>query len=94
MDELKIEIRFEKENNGSFAYDGDKRIGECEFIVKDGNWVIVHTGVNEAYGGRGIAKKLVLSVITNARQNNVKITPICSYAKKVMESSEFKDVLA
>jgi predicted GNAT family acetyltransferase len=50
--------------------------------------------VKQEFGGRGIAKRLVLAVIEEARKQNKKINPICSYAKKMMESSdEYKDVL-
>ena len=46
------------------------------------------------YGGRGIAKSLVKEVIEQARKRNVKIVPVCSYAQKMMTSSdEYKDVL-
>jgi len=43
--------------------------GECEFEVSGDRWVIMHTGVREAYEGKGIARKLVLTVIEAARDN-------------------------
>lgn len=44
----------------------------------DDKWVITHTGVREAYEGKGIARKLVLKVIEPARAKGVKILPVCS----------------
>lgn len=89
-----ITIVFEENANRSVAYDGGNQIGECEFTVSTGTWTITHTGVRPEYGGRGIARKLVESVIDEARARNVRIVPVCSYAVKVMESSEeYRDVL-
>ena len=68
--------------------------GECEFEASGDRWVIMHTGVREAYEGKGIARKLVLKVIEAARAKGVKILPVCSYAKKMMTGKEeFKDVI-
>ena len=89
-----IDIVFEQDRNRSAAYINGNQIGECEFSVSENVWMITHTGVRSEYGGRGIAKKLVLKVIESARTNNAKIVPICSYAEKLMSGKEeFKDVL-
>ena len=89
-----INIVFEQDNNRSAAYMDGKQIGECDISVSGNIWTITHTGVRPEYGGRGIAKKLVLSVIEAARIDNAKIIPLCSYADKLMSGKEeFKDVL-
>ena len=88
-----INVVFEPELNRAAAYIDGKHIGECEFTVEDNIWSITHTGVNPAYGGRGIAKMLVLKVIEEARKGQVRIIPVCSYAKRMMEDKEeFSDV--
>lgn len=90
----KIDIVFEQDRNRSAAYINGDQIGECEYSVSENVWMITHTGVRSEYGGRGIAKKLVLKVIESARTNNAKIVPICSFAEKLMSGKEeFKDVL-
>lgn len=87
-------VVFEPELNRSAACIDGKHVGECEFTVEGGVWSITHTGVDPAYGGRGIAKMLVLKVIEEARKGQVRIDPICSYARRVMEGKEeFSDVL-
>ena len=89
-----ISIVFEADARRSAAYKDEELIGGCEFCLKDEKWVITHTGVRPAYGGQGIARRLVTCVIEAARANQVKIVPLCSYAKKLMEGKdEFKDVL-
>ena len=89
-----INVVFEEDCNRSAAYADEKQIGECEFSVSDNVWTITHTGVRPEYGGRGIAKKLVLKVIEAARAKNAKIVPLCSYADKLMTGKEeYRDVL-
>ena len=80
-----IEIEFEKENNKSIAYDNKTAIGECVFIEDGEYWNIVHTEVSHLYQGQGIARKLVESVIENARIYDKKLMADCSYAKKILE---------
>ena len=89
-----IEIRYTKEEKRSVALSEGNIIGCCQYKEENDVWSITHTVVKQEFGGRGIAKRLVLAVIEEARKQNKKINPICSYAKKMMESSdEYKDVL-
>ncbi len=94
MNEENIHIEFEGQSNRAVAYDNDKEIGVCEFHVDSLYWSIDHTYVDPNYGGRGIAKKLVLSIVTQARAKGVKLIPLCSYAAKVLSASEYADLLA
>ena len=82
MEEIKI--IFDEQNNQSLALANDKTIGECQFDIEDNKWVIMHTGVRPEFGGRGIAKQLVLKVLDEAGKRNIEVVPVCSYAKKVM----------
>ena len=82
-----IEIKFDKNNNKSIAYDVDTKIGECEFIEQNECWNIIYTEVSSLYQGQGIARRLVENIIENAKQYNKKLVAECSYAKKVIEDS-------
>ena len=91
MDKIKY-ILNEKEKR-SEVYDGDERIGTCDFKLKDGKLDIYHTGVDAAYGGRGLAGELVDLVVAYARDKNYKIIPTCPYvAKKFDKDQSYKDV--
>ncbi len=81
-----IEIKFDKNNNKSIAYDNDIKIGECEFIELEECWNITHTEVNNLYQGQGVARRLVESIVENAKKFNKNIIAECSYAKKVIEN--------
>ena len=90
-----MQIVFEPEHFRSAAYDGERRVGVAEFDVQDGRWVITHTEVDPAYGGQGIARRLIEVLIEAARSSGAKIVPVCSYAEKMMRAKEeYTDVLA
>ena len=89
-----IIINFNQRESRSIALNEGNIIVYCQYKEENNIWSITHTVVKQEFGGRGIAKRLVLAVIEEARKQNKKINPICSYAKKMMESSdEYKDVL-
>ena len=90
-----MQIRYEADHCRSAAYDGEQRIGVAEYAKENGAWVITHTEVDPAYGGQGIARRLIEAVITEARSRGKKIAPLCSYAEKMMSGKpEYRDVLA
>ncbi len=90
-----MQITYEADHCRSTAYDGEQRIGVAEYAKENGAWVITHTEVDPAYGGQGIARKLVEALIEAARSDGAKIVPVCSYAEKMMRGKEaYADVLA
>lgn len=94
-EENMVEIIFEKENKRSAAYDGKTFVGECTFMEYEGNkWILNHTFVDDAYGGRGIAGKLVEELLLQARLAGVKVEALCSYVIKYLEKHpEYSDLL-
>lgn len=78
-----VDIKFEK--NRVVAYSGDIIVGSCDFIEDNDIWNITHTEVDKKYQGQGIAKKLVESVIKNAKLYNKCIIADCSYAQSIIE---------
>lgn len=56
--------------------------------------IIEHTEVSITLKGQGAGKLLVVKAIEYARENKIKIIPVCPYAKSVFEKTpEFRDVL-
>ncbi|UBH08252.1 GNAT family N-acetyltransferase [Macrococcus armenti] len=47
--------------------------------------VIDHTFTDPKLRGQGVAKALVERAVQYARDNNLKVTPLCSYARVVIE---------
>lgn len=57
--------------------------------------IIDHTEVAEAFEGRGLGKQLVKAAVLYARANDIKIVPLCPFAKGVFDRvEEYSDVLA
>ncbi|QED37709.1 N-acetyltransferase [Antarcticibacterium arcticum] len=83
-------VNIEREDNNKkgrwVIYEDGKEAGEMTFTwAGDNKFIIDHTGVNENYNGKGFGIKLVMAAIDYARKNNLKIIPLCPYAKKVMD---------
>ena len=81
-----VEIKFEIDKNRCVAVENKKLVGKCEYLVENDVWNIIHTGVSQDYQGLGIAKKLVLEVIKEAKNHNKKLMAACSYAQKVINN--------
>ena len=90
-----MRLEFEKNMNRSALYDeNDKLVGESTFSPSDKKWIIEHTYVDDSARGMGYASKLVEMIVEKAREEHVKIIPLCPYAKKEFEKkSEYNDVL-
>lgn len=59
-----------------------------------GKIIIDHTEVKAGNEGKGFGKKMVVKAVEYARENNIKIIPLCPFAKSVFDKTpEFKDVL-
>jgi len=48
-------------------------------------FIIDHTDVNPDFNGQGVGKQLVLAAVDYARQNGLKIMPLCPFAKSVFD---------
>lgn len=57
-------------------------------------FIIDHTDVNPNFKGKGIGKQMVMKAIDYARSNNLKIMPLCPFAKSVFDKNpDIADVL-
>ena len=84
LESLQKAIECIEAESRSVAYDGEKKIGECDWRDNGENCIIYHTEVDPRYGGKKIAKRLVYSVVEQAERRKKKIVPTCSYAAKVL----------
>ena len=88
-----IEIVFEEEKLRTVARDGDRFVGECDCSAGSGVWTAYHTAVDPAYGGQGIAGRLVAKLAEAACERGVKIMPTCSYVVRLFDTKpEFAGV--
>jgi len=86
----------QKENKGSFFILSDgQRIAEMTYSKAGKSKIIIdHTGVDEEYRNEGYGKELVTEAVKFARKQNIKIIPLCPYAKSIFRRhEELRDVL-
>lgn len=92
--ETKLEINGQK--GLVTALENGTAVGELSFKLREnGVQVISHTLTFEGHEGKGVGKLLVQAAIDYARQNGLKILPLCSFARVYMERKpELHDLLA
>ncbi|VXB48496.1 putative acyltransferase with acyl-CoA N-acyltransferase domain [Flavobacterium sp. 9R] len=93
MNEVQVKMNDKK---GSFFIEIEgKQEAEMTFVFAGEDKIIIdHTGVNPGNEGKGLGKQMVAQAVTYARENNIKIIPLCPFAKKIFDKTpEFRDVL-
>jgi len=91
-----IEIKKNGDTKGFFgAYDVEKEAGRISYtFAGETKMILDHTEVNDAYRGQSIGKKILMEVVRFARENKIKIIPLCPFAKSIFDKTkEIRDVL-
>ena len=71
-----------------------KRLAEMTYSIAGASAIIDHTSVDDALRGTGAGKRLVGAAVAWARQEGIKILPLCPFARSVFEKTPgFADVL-
>ena len=87
----------ENDSRGMFYMENEKGIyAELTYNKQDNNILIIdHTEVNEELEGQGLATKLVKKTVDFARENQLKIDPLCPFADVQFERNKsYEDVRA
>jgi uncharacterized protein len=70
-------------------------LAEMVYSMAPNKMIIEHTEVDESLEGKGVGKQLVHTAVEYARTHNIKIVPLCPFAKSVLDkTTEWQDVLA
>lgn len=80
-----IEVRLEENKRRAAAYDGDKLVGTCQYRRLFEDVIINVTETDKAYGGQGIARRLVECVLDEAVEPGGDVRAFCSYAQKILD---------
>lgn len=77
------------------AVEDGKEAGKMTYTwAGDSKFIIDHTEVSPDFNGKGVGKKLVMDAVEYARTNNLKIIPLCPFAKSVFDkTADIRDVL-
>lgn len=93
---LKIE-RTDDGKKGEFTlYEGNEKAGFITYVwAGENKFIIDHTEVFPEFGGRGFGHKLIDAVVQYAREHQLKIIPLCPYAKSVFDrTKDIQDILS
>ena len=75
-----IQLKLKDNGQGAFLIEeGEARLAEMEVAVHDGNLTVYHTEVAEELKGKGVAAKLLSTMVGYARENKLKVIPLCPY---------------
>jgi len=83
------------QGKGMFYVGQDGAIAaEMVYTMTGNKMIIEHTEVDDSLSGKGVGKQLVQTAVEYARTHNLKIVPLCPFAKSVLDKEvEWQDVL-
>jgi uncharacterized protein len=85
----------EARNRGAFYIEeGGRKLAEMAYSrYSEGHITIDHTEVDDVLRGRGAGKQMLTRAVEWARENNIRITPVCSFAHSLFAKiADFEDV--
>lgn len=75
-----IDLKLNESGRGAFVLEQHgERLAEMEIGIRDGNLTVYHTEVGEALKGQGIGNKLLTEMVRYAREQNLKVIPLCPF---------------
>lgn len=77
------------------AEDNEKTAGKMTYSQAGTNKIIIdHTEVHPEFKGKGVGKELVYAAVAYAREHDIKIMPLCPFAKATFDkNTDIQDVL-
>jgi uncharacterized protein len=58
----------------------DGNLSKLDYMQDEKNFVITHVGVHPSLRGQGVAGRIVEASLAYARENSLRVVPMCSYA--------------
>ncbi len=81
--------QIEHSSKGAFVVEENhERLAEMTYSKAGDKLIIIdHTEVSDKLRGQGAGKQLVMKVVEYARNNNIKILPLCPFARSVFDKT-------
>ena len=91
------DVRFKKEGTGKclfYIMDNEEQLGEMEVTISNTEITVYHTEVDPKEEGKGLAKKLLETMVGYARKNALQVVPLCPYVLEQFKRhpQEYADV--
>src|SRR5688500_2080764 len=78
MEDVKLELN--ENGRGKFLImEGEEQLGEMEINIKGEIMTVYHTEVSPKAEGKGLAKKLLATMVDHARKNALKVIALCPF---------------
>ena len=92
---MEIKQRNDGKKGMFYIEDDGKVVAEMDYVwAGDQGVIIEHTQIDESLRGKSVGKQLLHRTVLFAREKNMKILPLCPFAKSVFEkTSEYNDLL-
>jgi uncharacterized protein len=90
-----VSLQLNEKNHGEFyIMDNDEQIAKMEIGIAGNDLTVYHTEVVPKAEGKGLAKKLLSTMVDYARSRHLKIITICPYvyAQFKRHPDEYADV--
>jgi uncharacterized protein len=80
MRTVSVSLDLNEKKHGAFTLleDGEK-MGEMVISIKDDLLTVYHTEVDSKAEGKGYAKILLAEMVKHAREQNLKVIPLCAF---------------
>ncbi len=79
VDLNKVEV-IHNEAEDTFETRIEGHLSRLEYMRDGNNFIIEHVGVDPEFRGQGVAGKIMEAALEYARQNSLRVIPMCSYA--------------
>jgi uncharacterized protein len=76
------EIKLHTDENGKGAFvamESNERLGEMVIAETKDTLTVFHTEVQPKAEGKGLAKQLLVTMVTYAREKGLQVVPLCPY---------------
>ncbi len=93
---MELKNDYDSKNGVFYLEEGGEKMAEMTYVFAgETRFIIDHTEVFPAHEGKGLGKILVQAAVDFARKGNLKIVPLCPYARAVFsKNKDYSDVLA
>ncbi|HLN76550.1 MAG TPA: GNAT family N-acetyltransferase [Nocardioidaceae bacterium] len=78
---MSISVRENPDQSRYEIYDGETLAGFSEYKLTGERIAFIHTEVAPAFGGRGLAKRLVAEELDEARRRGLAVLPFCPFVR-------------
>lgn len=93
MEDVKLQLD-EKGHGHFYISGGERQLAEMVVSISNGILTVYHTEVQPEAEGKGLAKQLLAAMVDHARNNGLKVIPLCPYvhAQFRRRPDEYADV--